>query len=63
MAFAIDSVVRGCHIHKDVWSAGINSKLPCSPKSTITKTAMPFTHARSDTLKSLCDTANFCYGN
>ena len=59
MAFAIDSVVRGCHIHKNIWSAGINSKLTCSPKSAIVKTGMPFTHARSDTLKSSYDAANF----
>ena len=31
MEFAIDSEVRGCHVYKDVWSAGIDSKLPCSP--------------------------------
>ena len=27
MAFAIDSEVRECHVYKDVWSAGIDSKL------------------------------------
>ena len=41
MAFAIDSEVRGCHIYRDVWSAGIDSELPCSPKSAIAKTGMP----------------------
>ena len=47
---AIDSVVRGCHIYKDVWSAVIDSKLTCSPESAIVKTGMPLhTHTRSDT--------------
>ena len=41
MAFAIDSVVRGCHINKDVWSAGIDSEFICSPKSAIAKTSLP----------------------
>ena len=41
MALAIDSVVSGCYIYKDVWSAGIDSGLPCSPESTIAKTGMP----------------------
>ena len=62
MAFAIDSEVRGCHIYKDAWSAGIDSELPCSPKSAIAKTSMPL-HAHSDTRKSSCYAANFCYGN
>ena len=38
MAFAIDSVVRGCHTY--VWSAGIDSELPRSPKFAIAKTGM-----------------------
>ena len=41
MVFAIDSVVRGCHIYKDVWSAGIDFELPCSPESAIARTSMP----------------------
>ena len=46
MAFAIDSEVRECHVYKDFWSAGIDSKLPCSQKSAIAKTGMPLhTHA------------------
>ena len=38
MAFAIDSLVRGCHIYKDVWIGGIDSG---SPESAIVKTGMP----------------------
>ena len=41
MEFAIESEVCGCHIYKDIWSAGIDSGLPCSPKSAVTKTGMP----------------------
>ena len=41
MVFAIDSEVRGCYIYIDVWSAGIDSELPCSSKSAIAKTSMP----------------------
>ena len=29
MAFAINSVVQGYHIYKDIWSAEIDSELPC----------------------------------
>ena len=58
MAFAIDSEVRGCHVNKDFWSAGIDYELPCSPKSAITKTCA-ITHVRFDTLKSLRDRINF----
>ena len=43
MGFAIDSAVCGCHIYKDVWSAGIDFELPCSPESAITKTSMHYT--------------------
>ena len=32
MAFVITSVVRGYHIHQDIWEAEINSELPCSPE-------------------------------
>ena len=44
MVLAIDSEVCGCHIYnlKDIWSAGIDSELPCSPKFEIAKTGMPF---------------------
>ena len=46
MAVAIDSVVPGDRIYKDVWSAGIYSELPCSSWSTIAKAGMPLhTHA------------------
>ena len=41
MAFAIDSEIRECHVYKDVWSAGIDSELPCSPRSVIANTDMP----------------------
>ena len=41
MASAIDSVVPGCHIYKDVWSAGMDSESPCSPGSAIAKAGMP----------------------
>ena len=41
MAFGIDSEVHGCHVYKDVWSAGMDSELPCSPKSATLKTGMP----------------------
>ena len=45
MALAIDSVVPGCRIYKDVWSAGMDSESPCSG-SAITKAGMPLhTHA------------------
>ena len=37
MALAIDSLVCGCHIYKDLWSAGIDSELPCSPEYAIAK--------------------------
>ena len=33
MAFAINGVVRGYHIYKDIWSAKIDSELPCCPES------------------------------
>ena len=33
MVIAIDNEVCGCYVYKDVWSTGMNSKLPCSPKS------------------------------
>ena len=33
MTLAIDSVVRGYHIYQDIWSAEINSELPCHPES------------------------------
>ena len=33
MAFAIDSIVQGYHIYQDIWSAEINSELPCQPES------------------------------
>ena len=49
MAFEIDSEV---HTYVDAmstykaWSAGIDSELPCSPKSSIAKTGMSLhTHA------------------
>ena len=47
MAVAIDSVYSTwMHSHKDIWIAGIDSKLPCSSESAITKTGMPlYTHA------------------
>ena len=46
MALAIDSKVPGCHIYKDVWSAGIDSELPCSPDSAVAKIDMPLhTHS------------------
>ena len=54
------SEVCGCHIYKDAWSAGIDSELPCSPKSAIAKTGMPLL---PDTLKSSHDAVNFCRGN
>ena len=38
MVFATDSLVRGCHIYRDVWIAGIDSG---SPESAIAKTSMP----------------------
>ena len=41
MVFAIDSKVRGCHVYKDFWSAGIDYESPWSPKSAIAKTSMP----------------------
>ena len=41
MALATDSVVPGCRIYKDVWSSGMDSKLPCSPGSAIAKAGMP----------------------
>ena len=41
MALAIDSVIPGCHIYKDVWSAEMDSELPCSPGSAIAKAGMP----------------------
>ena len=34
-------VVPGCCNYKDVWSAGMDSELPCSPGSVITKAGMP----------------------
>ena len=40
MVLAIDSEVHGCHIYKDIWSAGIDSELSRSPKSAIAKTGM-----------------------
>jgi len=46
MVLAIDSVVPGCHIYKDVWSAGMDSELSCSSGSAIAKADMPLhTHA------------------
>ena len=33
MAFAIVSVVRRYHIYQDIWSAEIDSELPCLPES------------------------------
>ena len=33
MAFAINGVVRGYHIYKEIWSAEIDSELPCCPES------------------------------
>ena len=46
MALAIDSVVPGFRIYKDVWSTGIDSELPCSPGSAIAKAGMPLhTHS------------------
>ena len=33
MAIAINSVVRGYHIYKDIWSAEIDSELPCCAES------------------------------
>ena len=46
MALAIDSVIHECHIYNNIWSAGIDSELPRSPKSAIMKTGMPLhTHA------------------
>ena len=40
MALAIDSEVPGCHIYKDVWSAGMDSELPCSLGSAIVRTSI-----------------------
>ena len=57
MAFAIDSEVHGCHVYKDVRSAGIDSELPCSSKPSIAKTP------RFNTLKSSHDAINFCCWN
>ena len=46
MALAIDSVVPGFRIYKDVWSAEMDSELLCSPGSAIAKAGMPLhTHA------------------
>ena len=46
MALAIDSEVSGCRIYKDVWSAAMDSELPCSLGFEIVKTGMPLhTHA------------------
>ena len=46
MVLAIVSEVPGCCICKDVWSAGMDSKLPRSPGSAIAKAGMPLhTHA------------------
>ena len=63
MAFAIDSEVRGCHIYKDIWSAGIDSKLPSSPKFAITKSGMPLHTHGVITMKSSRDAVYFCSGN
>ena len=63
MGFAIDSVVRECHVYKDVGSAGIDSELPCSPKSAIAKDWYAITHSRFDALKTSYDTVNFCCGD
>ena len=64
MAVAIDSVVSGCHIYKDVWSAGIDSELPCSPEFAIAKPSMPLhMYAPIHLRKSSRDAVNFCYGN
>ena len=66
MALAIDSVVPGFHIYKDVWSAGMDSDLLCSPESAIAKTGIVLcTHACSGTLRSLHDAVNSisCCGN
>ena len=46
MALAIDSVVPGCRIYKDCWSAEMDSEKPCSAGSAIAKAGMPLhTHA------------------
>ena len=45
------------YIYKDVWSAGIDSELLCSPESVI-MTAIPLLN----TLKSSHDTVNFVVG-
>ena len=46
MALAIDSVVPGYRIYKDVWNAGMDSELSCSQGSAIAKAGMPLhTHA------------------
>ena len=50
MAFEIDCEVRGCHIHKDVWSAGIDFELPCMHALQSLQSRRP--HAPPDTLKS-----------
>ena len=44
MAFAIDGVVRGCHIYL---SAEIDSELPCSPEPGNHKDQYAITHAHS----------------
>ena len=46
MALAIDSVVPGCRIYKDVWSAEMDSESPCSAGSAIAKAGISLhTHA------------------
>ena len=46
MAVAIDSKEHGCLIYKDIWSAGMDSELPYSPKFAIVETGKPLhTHA------------------
>ena len=46
MAFAIDSEVRGCHIYKDFWCAGLLAIGLHSLRSAIATTGMPLhTHA------------------
>ena len=58
MALAIDSVVPGCRIYKDVWSAEMT--LLCRVCNREGWYAI--THACSDSLKFSRDTVNFCCG-
>ena len=65
MAFGVDSVVRGSHIYKDVWSAGIDSELPCSSESAIAKLTggMPLNYTRTLQYTKILLCTNFCCGN